>query len=53
MPGETYVKSPDYSLIRVVMALSLILDWSNVVWDIKTFYLHADRDKDPLGRPAH
>ena len=45
MPGETYVKSPDYSLIRVVMALSVILDWKNVVWDIKTFYLHADRDK--------
>jgi hypothetical protein len=42
---DTYSHSPETSLRRAVMAMALILKWHNKVWDIGTFYLHADRDK--------
>jgi hypothetical protein len=42
---ETYSYSPETNLIRTVMAMAIVMGWDNRVWDISTFYLHADRSK--------
>ena len=45
MHHDTFAPSPDLTTYRLVLALCLILGWKKKVFDIRTAYLQAARDK--------
>jgi hypothetical protein len=44
-PDETYASSPAAPMMRLIMSIAFLLGWHNLVFDIRSAYLQASKDK--------